>query len=253
MSKLPILIVIPARLHSSRLPKKMLADIQGKPMLQWVYEACQKAGQGFQVQIAVDCPDLMDACVAFGACAMLTSDAHESGSSRCLEVWQQLQSQGLRFQGLINVQGDEPFIEPALLQKMGAFLQTEAQDIVTAAIPISNSEEIEDPNCVKVGISKLDNKATCFSRQNPESFKSNQVQTDVFFKHLGIYGFPANLPLEKVLGASTPNSRRERLEQLAWMDLGFPIRVLTVAPTFGGVDSADDLERARAYAARGRF
>ena len=257
MSNLPILVVIPARLNSSRLPRKMLADIHGKPMLQWVYEACQNAAPGFQVQIAVDSPELLEACAAFGASAMLTSDAHESGSSRCLEVWQHLQNQGLQFQGLINVQGDEPFLDPSLLQSMADFLQTEKKSIVTAASPISNPEEIKDPNCVKVGFSEMDQSATYFSRiapkQNADSFNSNQVQTDVFFKHLGIYGFPASLPLPNVLGASSPNSRRERLEQLAWLDSGLPIHVLTVAPTFGGVDSAEDLERARAYAGRARF
>lgn len=235
----------------------MLADIHGKPMLQWVYEACQQSGPDFTVQIAVDSTELMEACAAFGASAMLTSEAHESGSARCLEVWQELQNQGLHFQGLINVQGDEPFLDPGLLQKMGTFLKSERPSIVTAASPFSNPEEIQDPNCVKVGFSKIDQRATWFSRiapnPDPDSCNSNSVQTDVFFKHLGIYGFPAGLALANVLGASSPNSRRERLEQLAWMDLGFSIHVLPAAPTFGGVDSADDLERARAYAGAGRF
>jgi len=252
MNHLPILIVIPARLNSSRLPKKMLANIQGKPMLQWVYEACQRAGKGFSIQIAVDSPELIHACADFGASAMLTSKAHQSGSSRCLEVWQQLQNQGFYFQGLINVQGDEPFLDPTLLQKMGDFLRTEQQSIVTAASPFSNHEEILDPNCVKVGFSQLNHLATFFSRTAPanmvESVNEKKNHPDVFFKHIGIYGFPAKMPLATILGATSPNSTRERLEQLAWMDSGLPIHVLTTAPAFGGVDSEDDLKRAREYA-----
>jgi len=253
MSSLPILIVIPARLGSSRLPQKMLADINGKPMLQWVYEACQRAGDGFLVQIAVDSPELIEACAAFGVSALLTSDAHESGSSRCLEAWQQLNSLGQRFQGLINVQGDEPFLEPTLLQHMGNFMRSNQHTIVTAASPFLNPEEMKDPNCVKVGFSKQDCRAVYFSRTAPnpggDALEPQTNTPDVIFKHLGIYGFPAALPLASILGASSANSDRERLEQLAWLDAGLSIHVLAVAPSFGGVDSAQDLARARAYAA----
>ena len=247
------LIVIPARLNSSRLPRKMLADIEGKPMVQWVYEACKKAGSEFRVEIGVDSLELLEVCRSFGADVIMTSIHHESGSARCLEVWNHLQAQGHRFAGLINVQGDEPFLEPTLLQEMGAALLRSEHTIVTAASPISTPQELPDPNCVKVGFNKNTLLATYFSREVLLESAPNKIQEEdingLFYKHLGIYGFPSSMPIESILGATTPNSKQQRLEQLAWMDAGIPIEVIPVSTSFGGVDSAEDLLRARAYAA----
>lgn len=246
------LIVIPARLNSSRLPRKMLADIEGKPMVQWVYEACKKAGSEFRVEIGVDSLELLEVCRAFGADVIMTSIHHESGSARCLEVWNHLQAQGHRFAGLINVQGDEPFLEPTLLQELGAALLRSEHTIVTAASPISTLQELTDPNCVKVGFNPNSHLATYFSREVLLESAPNKIQEEdingLFYKHLGIYGFPSSMPIESILGATTPNSKQQRLEQLAWLDAGIPIEVIPVSTSFGGVDSAEDLLRARAHA-----
>ena len=249
----PLLIVIPARLNSSRLPHKMRAAIEGKPMLQWVYEACKKAGPEFHVEIGVDSQELLEVCRSFGADATMTSSDHESGSSRCREVWNHLQAKGDRFSGLINVQGDEPFLEPNLVKQMGTLIAKSQNTIVTAASPISTLQELEDPNCVKVGFTPNTNLATFFGREVPLKSETHSIQEEdilgAYFKHIGIYGFPATLPLNSLLGASSPNSRKQRLEQLAWLEAGIPIEVIPVSNSFGGVDSAEDLERARAYAA----
>lgn len=241
-------VVIPARYASERLPGKVLLTIRGKPMLQWVYERAQAAG-AHEVLIATDDLLIVSASHSFGAETIMTSASHPSGTDRIAEV--------ARLRGwaasdiVVNVQGDEPLIPPALIRQTAATLEQVPQaDIATLASPIQLPQELLDPNAVKV-VTDRTGRALYFSRAPipwhrdgaSGGLSSQRVFTHAR-RHVGIYGYRVGALLQLASLSPTALESCEKLEQLRALEHGFVIQVADAAERPGpDVNTADDLER----------
>lgn len=231
-----IIAVIPARYKSTRFEGKPLADMAGKTMLQRVWEQAQKAKHISSVIIATDDERIFNHAKSFGAKVMMTSEHHQSGTERCAEVISKLDTKP---DAVINVQGDEPFIDENYIDKVAELLQKN-HAIATLAHPILDKEEIANSNKVKVVINKQ-GKALYFSR-SAIPFERNKNGTQ-HFGHVGIYGYQTDV-LEKIV--HLPESvleKTESLEQLRWLENGLDIYVSIVDKSTQGIDTPQDLER----------
>ncbi|HEY6482325.1 MAG TPA: 3-deoxy-manno-octulosonate cytidylyltransferase [Steroidobacteraceae bacterium] len=240
-------IVIPARYGSLRLPGKVLLSICGKPMLQWVYERA-RASRAQEVLIATDDARIMNAAQSFGAQAIMTAAAHPSGTDRIAEVARCRSWAAADI--IVNVQADEPLIPPALIDQVGALLESDAQaDMATLATPVGSLEEFLDPNVVKV-VADERGRALYFSRAPIPFERDNAAQRAVpaafagARRHVGIYGYRVG-PLLRL--AALPPGRLERceqLEQLRALANGYGIQLADAAQRPGpDVNTVADLER----------
>ncbi len=252
--------VIPARLASTRLPRKPLADIAGKPMVVHVAERAREAGAA-RVVIATDAPEVVEAVAASGFEVLLTSPAHPTGTDRLAEVVERL---GLPDDAIVvNVQGDEPLVPPALVSACAALLANRPDcAIATAAHPIDSVEEFLNPNVVKVAFDAAD-RALYFSRA-PIPFPRDAMlaaartgQPPVFppgyapMRHIGLYAYRAGFLRVFPKLAQPEIERFECLEQLRALAHGHAIAVLRAASAPpAGVDTQEDLERVRLVLAR---
>ncbi|MGY3256790.1 3-deoxy-manno-octulosonate cytidylyltransferase [Pseudomonas chlororaphis] len=243
-------VVIPARFASTRLPGKPLQMIAGKPMIQHVWEqACKSAAQ--RVVVATDDARIVEACQGFGAEAVLTRQDHNSGTDRLAEVASQL---GLDADAIVvNVQGDEPLIPPAVIDQVAANLaaHTEAS-MATLAEPIEDVETLFNPNVVKV-VSDINGLALTFSRATlpwaRDAFAKNRdllPEGVPYRRHIGIYAYRAGFLHDFVNWGPCWLENTESLEQLRALWHGVRIHVADAleAPP-GGIDTAEDLERVR--------
>ncbi len=238
-----LLAVIPARFASSRFPGKPLADIGGKTMIRRVYEQVQKSRQVDEAVVATDDERIFDHVRAFGGKVMMTRSEHPSGTDRCAEVAAHFPQ--AKF--VLNVQGDEPFVQPEQIDLLADTLSTRSNfSIVTLAKKIEQPEMVFNPNVVKVVFSET-NGALYFSRHpipfvrgaEPENWLSEQV----FYKHIGLYGFHKTTLLQVARLSPTPLERAESLEQLRWLENGLRIAVgITELETIG-IDTPEDLEK----------
>ena len=235
--------VIPARLASTRLPNKPLADIAGKPMVVRVAERALLSGAS-RVVVAVDDQSIFDACQAHGLDVLLTSTQHPTGTDRLSEVATCLQLDDDAI--VVNVQGDEPLIPPELITQVAQTLaQHPAADIATAALAIDDLAEINNPNVVKVAMSQS-GQALYFSRAPIPFSRDPQKYQAKCFRHIGMYAYKAGFLKEFSKLAPAPIEEAESLEQLRAMWYGYTIQVLvTDAAPPPGVDTAEDLERVR--------
>jgi 3-deoxy-manno-octulosonate cytidylyltransferase (CMP-KDO synthetase) len=235
--------VIPARLASTRLPNKPLADIAGKPMVVRVAERALLSGAS-RVVVAVDDQSIFDACQAHGLDVMLTSTQHPTGTDRLSEVATRLQLDDDAI--VVNVQGDEPLIPAELITQVAQTLaQHLSADIATAALAIEDLAEINNPNVVKVAMSQS-GQALYFSRAPIPFSRDPQKYQAKCFRHIGMYAYKAGFLKEFSKLAPAPIEEAESLEQLRAMWYGYTIQVLvTDAAPPPGVDTAEDLERVR--------
>ena len=240
-----VLILIPARMASTRLPGKPLADIAGRPMIVHVLDRARETGLG-PVYVATDSPEIATAVAKAGGQAVMTRVDHVSGSDRIFEAMEQI---GAGAGIIVNVQGDLPTIAPADIRAALAPLNDPAVDIATLAAEIRRPEERTDPNVVKVvgtpiGNSRTRLRALYFTRATAPHGDGP------LYHHIGLYAY-RRAALEKFvrLPASTLE-RRERLEQLRALEAGMRIDVAIVDSVPLGVDTADDLEAARVMLAR---
>ncbi len=240
MSPPRIVIVIPARYASTRLPGKPLADILGKPMIQHVYERARQVEGVAAVVVATDDARVEAAVRAFGGAVLMTSAAHPSGTDRLVEVAAQLPADVY-----INVQGDEPLVRPADLAMLARAMQDARIQVGTLCHAI-DAEEARNPNCVKV-VRDHEGNALYFSR-SPIPYPREAANAS-YLKHVGVYAYRREV-LEgySSLPASMPE-QAEVLEQLRLMSAGVRLRVLEVEPTGPGVDTPQCLERVRALMA----
>ena len=237
-----VLVAIPARWGSTRFPGKPLHLIAGKPLVQHVWERCQACREVDEVIIATDDARIVEACEAFGAQVVLTSPDHPSGTDRIAEAALRFPDCGV----LINVQGDEPLISPALIDQLAVTLRAEpGVPMITAAAPIEEAELVKDPNVVKVVLDQ-NGDALYFSR-SPLPFFRNPVPELKPLRHLGIYGFQRAFLLEFVGWPPAALEQAEGLEQLRALAHGARIRVELTEDLSPGVDT---LEQARAIEAR---
>ncbi|HSW81878.1 MAG TPA: 3-deoxy-manno-octulosonate cytidylyltransferase [Usitatibacter sp.] len=243
-------VVIPARMRSTRLPGKMLADIGGKPLVAWVAERAKASGAK-AVCIATDHDDIARAVTSLGWQALKTSEAHETGTDRLAEAAALL---GLAPDEIVvNVQGDEPLIDPRLIREVAARLAARPEaSIATAAAPIESAATFFDPNVVKV-VTDAAGFAQYFSRAPiPFARDSFAKSRDALppglpaLRHIGIYAYRVRFLREYASLQPTAAERFEALEQLRALGHGHRIAVaLWHAPMEAGVDTKEDLERVR--------
>ena len=239
------LIVIPARYASTRFPGKPLALLGGRPIVQWVWERVQGLGEAM---IATDDERIADAAKAgFDARVMMTSADCQSGTDRCGEV---LRRCGEGYEVVVNVQGDEPFVEAAQVQTLVKAFDDPAVQIATLRTRIRTTEELLSPNNVKVVCADNGN-ALYFSRQ-PLPYRRGAAEEQwlaegEYYKHVGIYAYRAEV-LERLcqLPVGTLEAS-EKLEQLRWLAAGYTIRVLDTDHANIGIDTPQDLAEAEQF------
>lgn len=250
MSHPPFCVIIPARMSSTRLPGKPLADIHGRPMLAWVHDCALACGSD-EIVIATDDETLRAAAVDFGARTVLTSDQHQSGTDRLAEVVEQLAITDETI--VVNLQGDEPLMAPELLRQVARLLADQpAASLSTLMVPIRSREEFLDPSAVKVVINDA-GEALYFSRAPIPYDRDGQIgDGDVLgYRHLGLYAYRAGF-LRRF--ARSPMSRLEsleKLEQLRALSMGERIAIAVAEQVpHAGVDTPADLDRVRSILAR---
>lgn len=245
-------VVIPARFDSSRLPGKPLADIDGKPMIQHVYERAQESGAA-EVIVATDDKRIADAVKAFGGTAVMTSTDHRSGTERLAEVIDLMALADDEV--VVNVQGDEPQIPPQIIRQVAENLASQRNaPMATLAVPMEDVAEVFNPNAVKV-VLDANGYALYFSRApipyDREQFMNadadHQVQlSEGYLRHVGIYAYRAGFIHRYAEWPASPLERLESLEQLRVLWYGERIHVAqAIASPPAGVDTAEDLERVR--------
>jgi len=230
--------VIPSRLHSTRLPAKALLKETGKYLIQHVWERVRAARRLARVIVATDDASIADAARSFGAEAVMTSPAHESGTDRVAEV-----ARDLTEDVVVNVQGDEPEIDPAdldlLVDRLGEDLECA---IATLATPIASDDDLNGENTVKVVVDAA-GRALYFSRRAIPHGARAGAQPPQALKHRGIYAFRRTKLLEMAALAPVALERLERLEQLRWLHHGEAVRV-AITPRDGiGIDTPEDYRR----------
>jgi 3-deoxy-manno-octulosonate cytidylyltransferase (CMP-KDO synthetase) len=232
-----IIGIIPARYSATRLPGKPLADICGKPLIQYVYEQAKKVKLLEDVIVATDDERILEAVEKFGGKAVMTSPSHPSGTDRCAEVARKIDCDFV-----INIQGDEPLIPPEVIDKVAEALKESTDETpMTSAATIASEEERENSNVVKV-VTDQKGIALYFSR-SPIPFYRNPIAPTL--RHIGIYGYRKDFLLKFVSLPQTPLERTESLEQLRALEHGFRIKIVLVDYSPVGVDTPEDLERVR--------
>lgn len=239
------LALIPARYASSRFPGKPLAMINGKPMIQRVYEQTAKAFDN--VCVATDDQRIYDAVKGFGGKVVMTSVNHNSGTDRCLEALQTyIRESKLSFDVVINVQGDEPYIHPQQLKQLGDCFLDPGVNLATLVKRVKNKEELFNLNSPKVVVDTNWN-AIYFSR-TPIPFPRDIEVTDsfieqtMFYRHIGLYGYRVDTLLQICNMAQSFLEKTEKLEQLRWIENGLKIRVKETEYETYAVDTPHDLE-----------
>lgn len=236
-----IIAIIPSRYASTRFPAKSLAMIHGESMIQRVYNQALKAKLLSDVIIATDHADIENHVKSFGGKVVMTDPNHPSGTDRIFEA---LEKTGSRFDAVINIQGDEPFIHPEVIDSLAKSFQKPDVQIATMANPIKNEADLFNPNVVKI-VLNANNFALYFSRSpipfNRNLSKNQWVESETYYRHLGIYGYRTAV-LRKII--SLPLSRLEKiesLEQLRWLENGFSIKVEITPYESVGIDTPEDL------------
>lgn len=242
---LKTIAVIPARHASIRFPGKPLAQIAGKPMIQHVYERVARARLIGRVIVATDDDRIRQAVAAFGGEAMLTRAEHRSGTERVAEVAAHLPlSEGEIY---LNVQGDEPLIDPPALDALAAAMADDSSiQTATLCSPIARREEIIDPNIVKV-VQNFDGDALYFSRAPIPWVRDAQPEVEVIHrKHIGVYAFRRSALLEFAALPPGDLERIEQLEQLRWLENGFSMRLVECEYDPISVDVPSDVAKVEA-------
>ena len=232
--------VIPARFQSVRLEGKPLALIGGRPMIQHVYERAAQSSLLTDLLVATDDARIFDAVSGFGGKAVMTSPDHRSGTDRVAEA-----TANIAADVVVNIQGDEPFISPRVIDQLVAPFHGEAGvEMSTLMRPIDNERDLQDPNVVKV-VLKLNGNALYFSR-SPLPFFRNAVPGLPVLRHKGIYAYSRSFIERFVTWPPSPLERAESLEQLRALENGASIKVLLTNDASPGVDTpeqAREIER----------
>ncbi len=238
-----VVAIVPARYESTRLPGKPLAQIDGKPMIQHVYERTRAVDLVERVLVATDDARIADVVRGFGGDVVMTSSAHQSGTDRIAEAATDLDAEIV-----VNVQGDLPFLDGDTLGAAIALLREDAMlPMATVKTPISDAREVANPNVVKV-VTDRDGYALYFSR-SPLPYWRTPAGGVLAYKHIGLYAYRRDFLLTFARLEPTPLERAEMLEQLRALEWGFRIRVAETRTASVEVDTPEDLERARALAA----
>ena len=233
------IVIIPARYSSSRLPGKPLVDIGGKPMIQRVYELAEKS-KADEVYIATDHNDIIDCCSSFGAKALMTNSQHLSGTDRIAETSELLNLSPDTT--IINVQGDEPFLDFSDIDNLADFfIQEKRFDLCTLYSDFTSQQDISDPNLVKLWLDQK-NTVRAFSRR--EDFMENSQFLRAL--HIGVYIYKVDFIKQFVDWKQSNNEKKEKLEQLRALDKGKKIGAIkSLSKEHIGIDTKEDLNKAR--------
>ncbi len=238
-----IVALIPARYASTRFPGKPLADIQGKSMIQRVYEQASRSKLVDEVVVATDDARIAEHVVSFGGKVVITRADHPSGTDRCYEALTLLDTP---YQYVINIQGDEPFIDPEQIDELAAVLQTGEVELATQMIAIDSEALLFDRGEVKI-VLNTNNEALYFSRM-PIPFIKGVPESDwhkhhTYYRHVGMYAYRRDV-LEAI--TKLPVSaleKAESLEQLRWLENGFRIKCVTTKFDSHCIDTPEDIEK----------
>jgi 3-deoxy-manno-octulosonate cytidylyltransferase (CMP-KDO synthetase) len=234
--------IIPARYASTRFPGKPLVDIAGKTMIQRVYEQAKKCSQLSEVIVATDDERIYDHVISFEGKAVMTSPSHQSGTDRCSEVAQMHPT----YEVIINIQGDEPYIDPEQISKLIACFNDNNTQIATLIKKVLTNEELHNSNSPKVIVNKH-LEAIYFSRsplphirgQEPQ----NWLQHFTYFKHIGIYGYRADILQQITKLPISSLEKAESLEQLRWIENDYKIKVAETELETYAIDTPEDLKK----------
>ncbi|MCD7936784.1 MAG: 3-deoxy-manno-octulosonate cytidylyltransferase [Tannerellaceae bacterium] len=239
--------IIPARYASTRFPGKPLADMDGKPMIQRVYEQVKDGLD--QVVVATDDERIEAAVKGFGGHVVMTSANHKSGTDRCYEAFCKA---GTGYDIIINIQGDEPFIHPSQIDALKECFTDPSIHIATLVKPFRQTDDFEkdlfNPNSPKVVLNK-NREALYFSRSvipyiRGQHHHTEWLQTHTFYKHIGLYGYRADVLAEITQLPQSSLELAESLEQLRWLENGFRIKVGITEQETIGIDTPEDMEKA---------
>ena len=234
--------IIPARYASTRFPGKPLAEICGKTVIRRVYEQARKALD--TVVVATDDERIYNDVESFGGKVVMTRPDHKCGTDRCLEAYQAITTPAWREQNdkdtvIINIQGDEPFIQPEQIEALMACFDRPDTDIATLVQPFAEDKNaIENPNSPKVNWNVETHEAKMFSR------KVIAASDGKYYKHIGIYAYRADVLSKITTLPQSPLEIAERLEQLRWLENGYKIRIGVTSQSTIGIDTPEDLEKA---------
>ena len=226
--------IIPARHDSSRFPGKPLANILGKSMIERVYNQCKKCELLSDVIVATDNEGILNHIQSFGGKAMMTSKGHLSGTDRCNEVVQKLTK---NYDVIVNIQGDEPYINPNQIKEIIELFQEDKTQIGTLAKKITDIEIIANENSPKAIFDK--NRIALNFCRNIENISSECT----YYKHIGIYAYRSEILTKICALEQSENEKREQLEQLRWLDNGYKIKVGITTFEALAVDTPEDIEK----------
>lgn len=237
-----ILGIIPSRYASSRFPGKPLVEIQGKSMIQHVYERSKQSAQLDRVVVATDDQRIFDHVQAFGGEVIMTSGEHHSGTDRCVEAYRSLDEE---YDAVINIQGDEPIINPSQLDLLAFCFNDDQCEIATLAVKIKSHDILFDSSKIKVVLDNQQN-AIYFSR-HPIPYQQRPaeqwLENCTYLKHVGIYGFRSDVLKEVGRLPTSSLELAESLEQLRWMENGYKLYVKITEFDSISVDIPEDVER----------
>jgi len=237
--------IIPARYASTRFPGKPLAEIAGKSVIRRVYEQASKALE--TVVVATDDRRIADAVNNFGGTAVMTSDQHRSGTDRCYEA---LTKTGSHFDVVINIQGDEPFVQPEQIETLKSCFLDNSTQIATLVKPFSPDDDFEtlfNPNTPKV-IFNTHREALWFSRSIIPYYRNaphtEWLKNQIYYKHIGMYAYRSSVLAEIIKLPQSELEKAESLEQLRWLENGYRIKIGITGIETIAIDTPEDLERA---------
>jgi 3-deoxy-manno-octulosonate cytidylyltransferase (CMP-KDO synthetase) len=231
-----VAVVIPSRYASTRLPAKPLHPIAGKPLVQHVWERCARAKGIARVIVATDDKRIAEVARGFGAEVTMTSTKHRSGTDRVAEVARKLRG----YSHIINVQGDEPLVDPAIVSKLAATMAKDRQvEMITSASVFGPTDDLNNPNVVKV-VRDREGNGLYFSR-SPIPYVRNQESRPSFYWHQGIYGYTMKFLLQFVKWKPGILEQAESLEQLRALENGARIRVVLAKHAAVSVDTPEDV------------
>lgn len=246
--------IIPARYASTRFPGKPLAELCGKTMIRRVFEQAAQALD--TVVVATDDERIYDAVESFGGRVVMTRADHRCGTERCVEAYEAITTPAWRATNdcdtvIINIQGDEPFVQPAQIEALIQCFDTPDTQIATLVRPFSEADslaDLENPNTPKVAWSRETGEALLFSRSVIPFMRgverSEWLRRGSFFRHIGMYAYRADILQRITQLPPTPLEQAESLEQLRWLENGYHIRVVQTDIQTIGIDTPDDLEKA---------
>ena len=240
-----VLGVIPSRYASTRFPGKPLADIQGKSMIRRVYEQASKSGLD-RVVVATDDVRILDHVKSFGGEVLMTDVRHSNGTSRCEEVLTKLETEGNTFDVVVNIQGDEPFIQPEQISQVTLPFRDPKVQITSLAAEIKDTETLLNPSEVKV-VMDVNGFALYFSRHAipyvRDAKEAEWIEKQDFFKHLGLYAYRSDVLKNIVTLQSSRLEQAESLEQLRWLENGYSVHMSITDYEARGIDTPEDLAK----------